>query len=150
MRTRPEHFKADQSHASSDSFASRVVPALRYSCRRPHPYLDSLGMGRSSVNGQLDLLLLGSLGAGETHGYALIARIHERSGERLELQEGSVYPALHKLEAAGWVASRWAQDAGGRRRVYALTTPGHTELARRTEEWKGFSTAVWGVLGVAS
>ncbi|MEZ2391840.1 PadR family transcriptional regulator [bacterium RCC_150] len=103
------------------------------------------------MNGQLDLLLLGSLGAGEAHGYALIARIRERSGARLELQEGSVYPALHKLEAAGCIASRWADDAGGgRRRVYALTAAGQAELARRAEEWKGFSTAVRGVLGEAS
>lgn len=107
-------------------------------------------MGRSAVNGQLDLLLLGSLGAGEAHGYALIARIHERSGARIELQEGSVYPALHKLEAAGCVASRWADDDGGRRRVYALTGAGHAELARKVEEWKGFSAAVQGVLGAAS
>ncbi|MEZ2390214.1 PadR family transcriptional regulator [bacterium RCC_150] len=107
-------------------------------------------MGRSSVNGQLDLLLLGSLGAGEAHGYALIARVHERSGARLELREGSVYPALHKLEAAGWVASRWVDDADGRRRVYALTGAGRAELVRRAEEWKGFSAAVRGVLGAAS
>jgi DNA-binding PadR family transcriptional regulator len=101
------------------------------------------------VNGQLDLLLLSSLGVGEAHGYALIARIHERSGARLELQEGSVYPALHKLEEAGSVASRWADD-GGRRRLYALTRAGHAELARRAEEWTGFSAAVRGVLGTAS
>ncbi|MCH6472132.1 PadR family transcriptional regulator [Sinomonas terrae] len=107
-------------------------------------------MGRSGVNGQLDLLLLASLGAGETHGYALIARIHARSGERIELQEGSVYPGLHKLEGAGWVASRWADDDGARRRVYALTTAGQTELARRAEEWQGFAAGVRGVLGAAS
>ncbi|WP_334172528.1 PadR family transcriptional regulator [Sinomonas sp.] len=107
-------------------------------------------MGRSAVNGQLDLLLLASLGAGEAHGYALIARIHERSGERIELQEGSVYPALHKLESAGCVASRWADDDGTRRRVYVLTALGQTELARRTEEWKGFASGVRGVLGAAS
>lgn len=107
-------------------------------------------MGRSAVNGQLDLLLLASLGGGEAHGYALIARIHERSGERIELQEGSVYPALHKLEAAGCVRSRWADDDGARRRVYALTMEGQTELSRRAEEWKGFTAAVRGVLGAAS
>jgi DNA-binding PadR family transcriptional regulator len=107
-------------------------------------------MGRSAVNGQLDLLLLASLGAGEAHGYALIARIHERSGSRLELQEGSVYPALHKLEASGSVASRWADDDGARRRVYSLTQAGEAELARKAEEWRGFTTAVRGVLGAAS
>lgn len=107
-------------------------------------------MGRSAVNGQLDLLLLASLGAGEAHGYALIARIHERSGARLELQEGSVYPALHKLEAAGWAASRWADDDAARRRVYALTPAGRTELERRRREWDGFASAVHGVLGAAS
>jgi DNA-binding PadR family transcriptional regulator len=105
-------------------------------------------MGRSGVNGQLDLLLLASLGAGEAHGYALIARIHERSGARFELQEGSVYPALHKLEAAGWAASRWA-DASGRRRVYSLTTAGRAELERRTREWNGFASGIRGVLGAA-
>ncbi|WP_138444686.1 PadR family transcriptional regulator [Sinomonas susongensis] len=102
------------------------------------------------MNGQLDLLLLASLGAGEAHGYGLIARIHERSGWRLDLQEGSVYPALHKLEASGSVESRWADDDGGRRRVYALTRAGQEELARKAEEWKGFSAAVRGVLGTAS
>jgi DNA-binding PadR family transcriptional regulator len=107
-------------------------------------------MGRSAVNGQLDLLLLASLGAGEAHGYALIARIHERSGSRLELQEGSVYPALHKLEASGSVASRWADDDGARRRVYSLTEAGQAELARKAEEWQGFAMAVRGVLGAAS
>jgi transcriptional regulator len=106
-------------------------------------------MGRSSVNGQLDLLLLASLGVGEAHGYALIARIHQRSGAQFELQEGSVYPALHKLEAAGWVASRWADATPARRRVYALTAAGRAELDRRTREWDGFSSAVRGVLGAA-
>ena len=106
-------------------------------------------MGRSAVNGQLDLLLLASLIGGEAHGYALIARIHERSGARLELQEGSVYPALHKLEAAGWVASRWADAAPVRRRLYSLTAAGRAELERRAREWHGFASAVRGVLGAA-
>lgn len=106
-------------------------------------------MGRSAVNGQLDLLLLASLGVGEAHGYALIARIHERSGSGFELQEGSVYPALHRLEAAGWAASRWGEDDAARRRVYRLTSTGRAELKRRTQEWRGFASAMGRVLGAA-
>jgi PadR family transcriptional regulator PadR len=84
----------------------------------------------ADTKGQLELLLLRALEAGPAHGYAIIERIRYRSGGVLELAEGSAYPALHALERAGLLHSRWAQEAGRRRRTYQLTAKGQRRLAQ--------------------
>ena len=98
------------------------------------------------VRDHLDALLLGVLAAGPAHGYAVIEELRRRSGEAFDLPEGTVYPALHRLEHAGLVASRWATAAGRRRRVYRLTRKGRGALARERLNWAGFAKAVEAVL----
>ena len=98
-------------------------------------------MRQELAKGHLDLLLLGVLEVGPSHGYGVIEKIRDRSAEIFDLPEGSVYPALHRLERQGFVRSRWEQGAR-RRRTYRLTRRGRAELARQRQEWKSFSRAV--------
>jgi DNA-binding PadR family transcriptional regulator len=98
------------------------------------------------TNGQLDMLLLGVLCRGPQHGYAVISALRDLSEGGLELPEGSVYPALHKLEAEGLVASEWSTADGRKRRVYALTAPGRAALTKRKKEWALFARGVDAVL----
>ena len=95
-----------------------------------------------AVRGHLDLLLLSSLEAGPAHGYALIERLRETSDGELDFPEGTIYPALHRLERSGAVRSGWDESSARRRRVYTLTSRGHAELARQREAWLQFSRAV--------
>jgi len=76
----------------------------------------------------------------------VIERLRERSGGAFDFPEGTIYPALHRLEAAGLVSSRWA-GSGRRRRVYSLTRRGRSALARRSQEWRAFAGAVEIVIG---
>jgi DNA-binding PadR family transcriptional regulator len=96
------------------------------------------------VKGHLDLLLLGVLSAGPAHGYAVIASLRERTG--LELTEGAVYPALHRLEDLGLLVSDWQPVAGRRRRVYRITSAGHSALHQEKKEWNALRAAVEAVL----
>jgi PadR family transcriptional regulator PadR len=99
-------------------------------------------MFREALKGHLDLLLLAVLERGPAHGYALIESLRERSGGTFDLPEGTVYPALHRLERDGFLNSEWSADSGRRRRVYRLTPKGAEALSRRKTEWEQFSRAV--------
>jgi len=105
------------------------------------------GMRREQLKGHLDLLLLSVLAHGPAHGYAVIAAVRERSGEEFTLPEGTVYPALHRLEAAGLLRSYWAEQAGRRRRLYEVTARGASVLEQLRGEWRRFSTGVQAVVG---
>ena len=104
-------------------------------------------MNRERLKGNLDLLLLSVLAAGPAHGYAIISALRERSEGSFDLPEGTVYPALHRLEEAGLLHSSWAQADGRRRRVYALTDEGAAALAAQQTEWRRFTRSVHAVLG---
>jgi PadR family transcriptional regulator PadR len=110
-------------------------------------YLVCRGMRREQLKGHLDLLLLSVLADGPAHGYAVIAQLRERSAQELTVPEGTVYPALHRLEAAGLLHSYWAEQAGRRRRLYELTAKGASALADLQAEWRRFSTGVQAVVG---
>ncbi|MEV4759372.1 helix-turn-helix transcriptional regulator [Micromonospora sp. NPDC049559] len=100
------------------------------------------------LRGHLDLLLLGTLRhTGPVHGYALIVALRERSDGAFALPEGTVYPALHRLERDGLVVSRWDTSAPRRRRVYALTASGNAALVTKQGEWWSFARGVRAVLG---
>lgn len=94
----------------------------------------------AQVKGSLDLLLMGVLRRGPAHGYAIIAALRERSHGAFDLAEGTIYPALHRLERAGLVASSVEIVQGRRRRTYALTARGRTEFAAQRREWQRFVT----------
>ena len=104
-------------------------------------------MDRERLKGNLDLLLLSVLSSGPTHGYAIISALRDRSSGAFDLPEGTVYPALHRLEGAGLLASSWADADGRRRRVYALTGKGEAALAAERTEWKRFAGGIASVLG---
>jgi DNA-binding PadR family transcriptional regulator len=99
-------------------------------------------MNQDAVRGHLDGLVLAVLVGGPAHGYALIELLRERSGGYFELPEGSVYPALHRLERAGLVQSGWSEAGGRRRRVYELTARGHRAVTERRRDWRSFAAAV--------
>jgi len=100
-----------------------------------------------ALKGHLDGLILAILSGGPVHGYALIQELRARSGGSLDLPEGTVYPALHRLEAQGLVASVWSAANGRRRRVYRLTRRGRGALSVRKQEWKALSQVVEAVFG---
>ena len=98
---------------------------------------------RSEVlKGLLDFLLLAAIARKPIHGYAVVDAIRAASGGALEPAEGTVYPALYRLEGAGLLASAWETVGGRRRRVYRLTRRGRTRLEREREDWKTFAGAV--------
>ena len=102
------------------------------------------------LKGHLDMIVLAALATSPAHGYAVIEEIKRRSGEAFDLPEGTVYPVLHRLEAAGLLSSRWqTAESGRRRRVYALTKRGSRALADQRALWQKFSGAIGGLLGAA-
>jgi PadR family transcriptional regulator, regulatory protein PadR len=105
-------------------------------------------MRSERLKGHLDLLLLSVLSRGPGHGYQVITRLRDRSEGAFELPEGTVYPALHRLEEATLLASTWEVVAGRRRRVYRLTFAGEAALAEQSAQWREFSGSVTQVLGV--
>lgn len=104
-------------------------------------------MNAETLKGHLDLLLLAAVETGPAHGYAIAEALRARSGQTFDLPEGTLYPALHRLERAALLTSRWSDQSGRRRRVYHLTAKGHRALARRQSEWTAFAHAVNAVVG---
>jgi transcriptional regulator len=101
-----------------------------------------------SLQGSLDLLVLKILSRRpRLHGYALMSAIQETSGEVLRVEEGSLYPALHRMEEAGWIHAEWiTKDTGRRARVYEVTAAGAKQLASEEVRWKAVTSAVNRVL----
>jgi DNA-binding PadR family transcriptional regulator len=101
------------------------------------------------LRGQLELVVLASLRGGPRHGYAIIKELRERTSGELDLLEGTLYPALHRLEKTGVVESRWVTETGRRRRVYQLTRKGERALAEQEADWHLFVRTLDVVLGGA-
>jgi PadR family transcriptional regulator, regulatory protein PadR len=96
--------------------------------------------------GQLDGMLLAILAGGPAHGYGIAQALKERSGGAFDLPEGTIYPALHRLERARLLRSDWSTAAGRKRRVYRLTGTGGRAVASAKDDWRRFSAAVEAVL----
>ncbi len=110
-------------------------------------------MGRSAktnsdqLHGTLDMLVLKILQAGASHGYAITVRLGQLSRDVLQVEEGSLYPALYRMEARGWLSAEWAVTHSGRRaRFYKLTRVGRAQLAAETASWQRLTAAVAHVL----
>ena len=101
-----------------------------------------------TLQGSLDLLVLKILSRrASLHGYALMSAIKERSGDVLRADEGSLYPALHRMEEAGWIRAEWVtKDAGRRARIYDLTAAGKKQLANEAARWHTVTSAINRVL----
>ncbi|MCA9738891.1 MAG: PadR family transcriptional regulator [Gemmatimonadota bacterium] len=99
------------------------------------------------VPGTLDMLVLKALSVEPLHGFGIARWIERITGDRLTVEEGALYPALHRLEKRGWLRSAWERSERGRRaRVYQLTAEGRSELERLTARWEGSAWAVQRIL----
>ena len=103
-------------------------------------------MPREQFSGHLDMLLLAALRSGSLHGYAIIDQIRRSSGDRFDYPEGTMYPALHRLENDGLLRSRWSNVEGRKRRAYELTARGRKALTQRRQDWEQFAASVQAVL----
>jgi transcriptional regulator len=102
------------------------------------------------VQGTLDMLILRTLARGESHGWGIAQHIHQVSEEVLRVEEGSLYPALHRLELAGLVSAEWGLSENNRRaRIYKLTARGRKRLESERERWSALVTAIERVMATA-
>lgn len=100
------------------------------------------------LQGTLDMLILKAISLGPLHGYGVLLRIQQISKERLEIQQGSLYPALYRLEHQGWIASEWGESDNNRKaRYYRLTATGKRQLQAETAKWNQMSDVIAGILG---
>ncbi|MGE0405332.1 MAG: PadR family transcriptional regulator [Candidatus Korobacteraceae bacterium] len=108
-------------------------------------------MGKNDLQGTLDLLVLKTLAQlGSMHGYGIVLHIQRVSEETLRVEEGSLYPALHRIEQAGWIASEWRVSENNRRaKFYKLTVAGRKQLVKEEKEWAQLVEAVGAVLRFA-
>ncbi len=98
--------------------------------------------------GTLDLLILRTLALGPQHGWAVSERVQQMSSDVLQIQQGSLYPALHRLERRGWIKARWGMSENNRRaKYYELTKSGHRQLEAEKVAWEKLTVAVSQVLG---
>ena len=102
-----------------------------------------MGKPTDLLQGTLDLLILKTLALEPTHGWGIGLRIQQVSSDVLQVQQGSLYPALHRLEHQGWISAKWGESENGRRaKYYSLTRAGALQLERETENWRRLSNAV--------
>lgn len=99
------------------------------------------------LQGTLDMLILKAVSLGPLHGYGVLLRIQQISGEQLEIQQGSLYPALYRLEHRGLIASEWGESDNKRKaKFYRLTATGRRQLKSETEKWKRMASLIAGIL----
>ena len=107
--------------------------------------VDNQGMGKPSdlLQGTLDLLILKTVALEPLHGWAIAKRIQQVSGEVLQVQQGSLYPALHRLEQQGWIKARWQESETGRQaKFYSLTAAGRKQMDAESANWTRLSAAI--------
>ena len=98
---------------------------------------------KDRLHGTLDALILKTLTAGPRHGYAIVRWIREQTGDALQVEEGSLYPALYRMERDGWIEADWGNSELGRKaKIYTITTSGRRQLRAQTKEFATFVTAV--------
>jgi PadR family transcriptional regulator, regulatory protein PadR len=103
------------------------------------------------LQGTLDMLILKAVSLGPLHGYGVLLRIQQISGEQLEIQQGSLYPALYRLEHQGWIASEWGESDNKRRaKFYSLTAAGRRQLQAETEKWNRMASLIASTLRTKS
>jgi len=101
----------------------------------------------SLLHGTLDALVLKTLEDGPQHGYAIARGLETATGGRIDIEEGSLYPALYRMERKGWIEAEWGESELGRKaKLYQLTTAGRKQLRAETEEWARFAGAVSRIL----
>lgn len=102
------------------------------------------------LQGTLDMLILKAVSLGPFHGYGILLRIQQISSDRLQIPQGSLYPALYRLEQRGWIASEWGESENNRKaKFYSITTAGRKQLRAECDEWARLSDAIASVLDAA-
>jgi PadR family transcriptional regulator PadR len=100
------------------------------------------------LQGTLDMLILKAVSLGPLHGYGILLRIEQISNDRLEIQQGSLYPALYRLEHQGWISSEWGESENRRKaKYYHLTAAGKRRLQTEAEKWNRMADVIAGILG---
>jgi PadR family transcriptional regulator PadR len=103
------------------------------------------------LQGTLDMLILKAVSLGELHGYGVLLRIQQISGEQLVIQQGSLYPALYRLEASGAITSTWGESENNRRaKYYSLTAAGRKQLAAEMARWNEMASIITAILKLTS
>jgi PadR family transcriptional regulator PadR len=99
------------------------------------------------LQGTLDMLILKAISLGPLHGYGILLRIQQISGDRLEIQQGSLYPALYRLDNQGWIASEWGESDNNRKaKFYRLTAAGKRQLQLEAQKWNRMTDVIGGIL----
>ena len=99
------------------------------------------------LQGTLDMLILKAVSLGPLHGYGVLLRIQQISGERLQIQQGSLYPALYRLEHNGFISSEWGESENNRKaKFYRLTAAGRRRLEQETQSWNRLAETIAGIL----
>ena len=99
------------------------------------------------LQGTLDMLILKAVSLGPLHGYGVLLRIQQISGQQLEIQQGSLYPALYRLEHQGWISSEWGESENHRKaKYYRLTAAGRRQLQSETDKWNRQAAVIAGIL----
>jgi len=107
----------------------------------------ALGKSIDLLQGTLDMLILKAVSLGPLHGYGVLLRIQQISGGQLEIQQGSLYPALYRLEHQGWIASEWGESENNRKaKFYTLTGAGRKQLRAESEKWNRMAELIGGIL----
>ena len=102
------------------------------------------------LQGTLDMLILKAISLGPLHGYGILLRIQQISKDRLEIQQGCLYPALYRLEHQGWIASVWGESENNRKaKYYSLTARGKRQLHLEAENWNRMTDVIGGILNTA-
>ena len=102
------------------------------------------------LQGTLDMLILKAVSLGPLHGYGVLLRIQQISKDRLEIQQGSLYPALYRLEHQGWIASEWGESDNNRKaKYYHLTAAGKRQLQLEAQKWNRMADVIGGILSAA-
>jgi PadR family transcriptional regulator PadR len=102
------------------------------------------------LQGTLDMLILKAVSLGPLHGYGVLLRIQQISGERLEIQQGSLYPALYRLEHQGWIAGQWGESENKRKaKYYHLTAAGKRRLQTEADKWNRMADMIAGIMNTA-
>jgi transcriptional regulator len=110
-----------------------------------------LGKPLDLIQGTLDMLVLKAVSLGPLHGYGILLRIQQISIDRLEIQQGSLYPALYRLEHGGWITSEWGESENKRRaKYYRLTAAGKSQLNTEIKQWNRMAKVIGGILSTTA
>lgn len=108
-----------------------------------------MGKDVDVLQGTLNLLILKAISLGPLHGYAVLLRIQQLSGDRMEIQQGTLYPALYRLEHLGLIRGRWGESENNRKaKFYTLTAAGHRSFAAEQRRWRDLAEVIGAILGV--